>query len=198
MRRDMRTLAVFCGSAVGTQPAYREAAVALAASLAGRGMGLVYGGGSVGIMGVLADAALARGVAVTGVIPEHLQALEVGHHGLTRMEVVPSMHVRKALMAELADGFLALPGGIGTLEELFEVFTWGQLGLHTKPVGLLDVRGLWKPLIGALDHLVAEGFVRPEHRAFLLDDTDLDRLLDRMEAWRAPASFKWMTDVEQT
>ncbi len=193
----MRTLAVFCGSAVGTQSAYREAAVGLADRMARRQLGLVHGGGSVGIMGVLADAALARGVAVTGVIPEHLQALEVGHNGLTSMEVVPSMHVRKARMAELSDGFLALPGGIGTLEELFEVFTWGQLGLHTKPVGILDVGGLWRPLITALDHLVAEGFVKAEHRSFLLDDTDMDRLLDRMESWRAPPTFKWMTEPEQ-
>jgi uncharacterized protein (TIGR00730 family) len=194
----MRSLAVFCGSAHGRLPAYAQAARALAKSLARREMSLVYGGGSVGLMGVLADAALAEGVAVTGVIPKHLDDLEVGHKSLTRLEIVGSMHERKARMAELSDGFLALPGGIGTLEELFEVYTWGQLGLHTKPVALLDVAGLWTPLIAALNHLVDERFVKAEHRAFLLSGTEADGLLDAMDAWRAPAVFKWMDDARQS
>jgi uncharacterized protein (TIGR00730 family) len=194
----MRSVAVFCGSAKGVRAEYAQAARALAALFAKRGISLVYGGGSVGIMGILADACLAAGVPVTGVIPRHLDELEVGHHGLTRLEVVESMHARKARMAELCDGFLALPGGIGTLEELFEVFTWGQLGLHTKPVAVLDVGGLWTPLLVALDRLVAEGFVKAEHRAFLLSDTDADRLLDTMTDWRAPTVFKWMDDLRQS
>lgn len=189
----MRTLAVFCGSSVGVRPAYAAAAVEVADALARRGMGLVYGGGSVGIMGVLADAALARGVRVDGVIPRHLQERELGHAGLTRLHVVESMHERKALMAELSDGFLALPGGIGTLEELFEVFTWGQLGLHVKPVALLDVVGYYRSLVAFLDTTVEEGFLRSEHRDFLLAGDRVEPLLDRMAGWRAPHVARWLT-----
>jgi uncharacterized protein (TIGR00730 family) len=188
----MRRLCVFCGSASGVRPAYAASAHALADSLARRGMGLVYGGGSVGIMGILADAAMARGVPVDGVIPRHLEEREVGHKSLTRLHVVESMHERKALMAELSDGFIALPGGIGTLEELFEVYTWGQLGLHAKPVALLDVDGYYSPLVQFLDHGTAEGFLRPEHRAFLLSGTEIDPLLDAMIAWKPPLVAKWM------
>lgn len=194
----MRTLAVFCGSAVGVNPIYSSIAVALAEELARREMSLVYGGGGVGIMGVLADAALARGVPVYGVIPAHLEEKEVGHKHLTRQEVVPSMHVRKARMAELADGFLALPGGVGTLEEIFEVWTWGLLGLHGKPVAMLDVEGLFSPLIAAVDHLTAQGFIRAPDRDFLLHGTDLPDLLDRMAAWERPTTFKWMRSVEES
>ncbi len=188
----MRTVAVFCGSAVGTRASYSELAVGLAEALAKRGLGLVYGGGSVGLMGVLADAALARGVAVEGVIPKHLDDLEVRHHGLTKLDVVGSMHERKALMADLADGFVALPGGLGTLEELFEVYTWGQLGLHNKPVALLDVDGYYAPLVAFLDHAVTEGFVRPEHRSFLLHGVEAGELLDRMALWIPPSVPKWL------
>jgi hypothetical protein len=188
----MRSLCVFCGSATGARPAYAASAHALVAALARRGTGLVYGGGSVGIMGVLADAALAAGVRVEGVIPRHLDEREIGHHGLTRLHVVDGMHSRKALMAELSGGFLALPGGIGTLEELFEVYTWGQLGLHPKPVALLDVDGYYTPLVTFLDHATAEGFLRPEHRAFLLVGSDPETLLDAMEAWVPPTVPKWL------
>jgi hypothetical protein len=188
----MRRIAVFCGSAVGVRPAYAAAAVALAEACARRGLGIVYGGGSVGIMGVLADAALARGVEVIGVIPRHLQERELGHDGCTELHVVDTMHARKARMADRADAFLALPGGIGTLEELFEVYTWGQLGLHRKPVGLLDVDGYYAGLVGFLDHTVAEGFLRPEHRGFLLAGAEVDPLLDAMAAWTPPRVVKWM------
>jgi hypothetical protein len=188
----MRNLCVFCGSSTGNQPIYAESARMLARSLASRGMGVVYGGGSVGIMGALADAALEVGVRVVGVIPRHLDELEVGHHGITELHVVESMHERKALMAELSDGFLALPGGVGTLEELFEVYTWGQLGLHPKPVALLDVDGYYRPLTTFLDHAVTEGFIRPEHRAFLLTGAEIDPLLDAMAAWRPPRVPKWL------
>ncbi|MDP2308771.1 MAG: TIGR00730 family Rossman fold protein [Pseudomonadota bacterium] len=193
----MRRLCVFCGSASGVRPAYAASAHALVDSLARRGMGLVYGGGSVGIMGILADAALARGVPVDGVIPRHLDEREIGHKSLTRLHVVESMHERKAMMAELSDGFLALPGGIGTLEELFEVYTWGQLGLHKKPVAVLDVEGYYRPLVEFLDHSTTEGFLRPEHRAFLLAGSEVDPLLDAMIAWRPPLVAKWM-ELPQT
>jgi len=188
----MRNLAVFCGSAAGVRPAYAASAVALADALARRGTGLVYGGGSVGLMGILADACLARGVPVVGVIPRHLEERELGHNGCTELHVVETMHARKALMAARADAFLALPGGIGTLEELFEVYTWGQLGLHPKPVALLDVDGYYAPLVGFLDHTVAEGFLRPEHRAFLLSGGAVDPLLDAMVAWTPPRVPKWL------
>lgn len=192
----MRRLCVFCGSSTGNQPLYTDVAVRLADELARRGMGLVYGGGSVGLMGVLADAALARGVSVDGVIPRHLNDLEIGHKGLTKLHVVDSMHERKALMAELSDGFMALPGGVGTLEELFEVYTWGQLGLHTKPVGLLDVAGYYGPLIAFLDQAVTEGFIRSEHRKFLLEGQDPAELLNAMGAWVPPRVPKWLDRTE--
>jgi uncharacterized protein (TIGR00730 family) len=188
----MRNLAVFCGSSAGVRPSYAAAAVALADAMATRGIGLVYGGGSVGIMGVIADAALARGLPVIGVIPRHLQEKELGHASLTRLDVVETMHERKARMAELADGFIALPGGIGTLEELFEVFTWGQLGLHARPVALLDVEGYYGALTRFLDTAVTEGFLRSEHRAFLLSGEQAGPLLDRMAEWRAPTVHRWL------
>lgn len=193
----MRSIAVFCGSAAGVRPSYAAAARAFAGALADRGMSLVYGGGSVGLMGILADAALARGVAVDGVIPRHLNDLEIGHRGLTRLHVVDSMHERKALMADLCDGFVALPGGIGTMEELFEVYTWGQLGLHPKPVALLDVDGYYAPLVRFLDHTVTEGFLRGEHRKFLLDGTGPGALLDAMAAWTPPPVPKWLDRAER-
>ncbi len=188
----MRSVCVFCGSSSGTRPAYAEAAVALADALGRRGLGLVYGGGSVGLMGLLADAALARGVSVTGVIPRHLNELEIGHKSLTRLCVVDSMHERKALMAELSDGFVALPGGVGTLEELFEVYTWGQLGLHPKPVALLDVGGYYASLVGFLDHSVREGFLHAEHRDFLLTGNAPDAVLEAMAGWTPPRVPKWL------
>ncbi len=184
----MTSLCVFCGSSPGARPDYAEAATALGRLLAARGIRLVYGGGNVGIMGVLADACLGAGGEVVGVIPRQLWELEVGHTGATEMHVVASMHERKALMSELADAFVALPGGIGTMEEFFEVWTWGQLGLHAKPCGLLDAGGYFEPLIRFLDHMVEERFLRPEQRARVLVDRDPVALLDRLAAARpAPA-----------
>ncbi|HET6921536.1 MAG TPA: TIGR00730 family Rossman fold protein [Anaeromyxobacteraceae bacterium] len=182
----MRRVCVFCGSAAGARPAYRRAAARLGEVLARRGLGLVYGGGSIGLMGVLADAALAAGGEVVGVIPRRLARKEIAHAGLKRLYVVPSMHARKARMADLADAFVAMPGGMGTLEELTEVLTWAQLGLHAKPCALLDVAGYWRPLIRLLDHAVEERFLRPEHRRLLLVERGPERLLDRLGRWRPP------------
>jgi uncharacterized protein (TIGR00730 family) len=183
----MRSLCVFCGSRPGARPAYAEAATTLGRLLAERGIRLVFGGGKVGMMGLLADACLAAGGEVVGVIPEQLWQLEVGHTGATEMHVVASMHERKALMGELADAFVALPGGIGTMEEFFEIWTWGQLGLHARPCGLLDADGYFEPLIRFLDHMVEERFLRPEDRALVLVERDPAALLDRLAAARPPA-----------
>jgi uncharacterized protein (TIGR00730 family) len=185
-RPALGALCVFCGSARGARPAYVEAAEALADELARRGTGLVYGGGNVGLMGVVADAALARGVRVTGIIPQALADRELAHHGIDELRVVDSMHARKALMAELSDGFVALPGGIGTFEEWFEVLTWSQLGMHRKPCGLFDVEGYYASLLALLDHSVAEGFLKPKHRARVLVASEPGALLDAMEAWIPP------------
>jgi hypothetical protein len=182
----MRRICVFCGSANGTRAVYVEAARALARALVRRGMGVVYGGGSVGLMGVLADAALAAGGEVVGVIPRGLASRELAHAGLARMHVVESMHERKALMASLADGFVALPGGLGTLEETLEVLTWSQLGIHRKPVGLLNAARYWDELIRLLSHAATEGFVRREHLGLLLFDDTADGLLDAMASWSPP------------
>lgn len=185
----MRRICVFCGSSAGARPAYARSARALGELLASRGIDVVYGGGAVGLMGELADAALVAGGKVIGVIPDALVAMEVAHDRLTELHVVRSMHERKALMAELSDAFVALPGGLGTLEELFEVLTWAQLGLHPKPCGLVDVEGFYAPLLACLDHAVVEGFVRPENRALVLDDVDPVRLLSRLSrAHRAGAA----------
>lgn len=180
-------ICVFCGANTGTAPVYGDTARALAETLVRRGLGVVYGGGAVGLMGILADAALAAGGEVVGVIPQHLVDQEVGHRGLADLRVVGSMHERKALMAELADGFVALPGGWGTLEELIEVLTWAQLGLHGKPVGLLNAAGYFDPLLAFRDDAVAAGFVRPEHRDLLLVEDNADALLDRFAAYAPPA-----------
>lgn len=188
----VRSVCVFCGASMGANPAYREAAVALGQAIARRGLTLVYGGGAVGLMGVVADAAMAAGGEVVGIIPQSLLDAEVGHKGLTRLEVVDGMHARKARMAELSDAFIALPGGLGTLEELFEVWTWGQLGYHAKPLGLLDVNGFYDKLGGFLDHIVEEGFVRPQHRAMLLLGQRPDELLDGMDSFVAPVAPKWV------
>jgi uncharacterized protein (TIGR00730 family) len=177
---DLRTVCVFCGSSAGTRPEYRDAAVGLAEALVTGGARLVYGGGRVGLMGVLADAVLAAGGEVIGVIPRHLVSHEVAHQRLTELRVVGSMHERKRLMFELADGFVALPGGLGTLEELLEIATWGQLGLHAKPIGILDVRGYFSGLVGLLDHAVVEGFLQPRHRRLLLLDGNAASLLERL------------------
>jgi uncharacterized protein (TIGR00730 family) len=180
-------IAVFCGSRAGSDPAYGEAAGSLGRLLARQGIGVVYGGGRVGSMGLLADAALAAGGEVTGVIPRALVEREIAHQGLTELHVVGSMHHRKALMAELADGFIALPGGAGTLEELFEAWTWGQLGLHAKPCGLLNVRGYYDRLVALTDQMVREGFLRPQDRDMLLVEREAPRLLERLVAYTPPA-----------
>lgn len=188
----IRRVCVFCGSSAGTNPAYRRAAVALGQSLVRRGLGLVFGGGHVGLMGALADAVIAEGGQAVGVIPRGLEQRELGHQGLTELRVVGSMHERKATMAELSDAFVALPGGMGTLEETTEILTWAQLGIHQKPVGLLDVAGYWRPLVAFLDHAVESGFLRPEHRALLLVERDPEPLLDLLAAWEAPPARSWM------
>ncbi len=159
--------------------------------LAERGIGLVYGGASVGIMGVVADAVLANGGEVVGVIPEHLMRVEIAHANLTELHVVPGMHERKAKMAELSDGFLALPGGAGTLEELFEVWTWAQLGLHGKPIGLIDVNGYYRPLWTFVDHMVEQGFLRQEHRDLISFDADPAALLDAFAKFEPTSVAKW-------
>ena len=176
----MTSLCVYCGSRPGRDPAFAAAARLVGTSLAGRGWRLVYGGGGSGLMGELADAALAGGAEALGIIPAALMGRELGHRGLTRLVVVESMHERKRLMAENSDAFIALPGGIGTFEELFEVWTWLQLGYHRKPVGLLNVSGYYDPLLAFLDASMAQGFVPPAQRELLQVHTDVDALLDRL------------------
>lgn len=185
-------VAVFCGSSPGADPAYRDAAHRLVGVLAERRIGLVYGGANVGLMGEIARAALARGVPVTGVIPDFLVEHEVAMTGLADLRIVGSMHERKAAVAELADGFIAMPGGLGTLEEFFEALTWAQLRLHAKPCGLLDVNDYYSRLGDFLDHAVAERFVKPSHRAAILISRDADDLLDQFARFEAPATDKWI------
>jgi len=183
---------VFCGSSPGARPAYLEAAAALGRALAARGRTLVYGGSNVGLMKALADTALEGGGRVIGVIPQHLVAREVAHTGLTELRVVDSMHQRKQLMADLAEAFVLLPGGLGSLEEFFEVWTWGQLGLHAKPYGVLNVDGYFDPLLAFIDHAVAERFVRPAHRALLQVDDSAERLIARLDAHVPQPAAKWI------
>lgn len=178
----MSRLCVFCGSTVGNQPIYTDAARRLGQIMVARGMGLVFGAGHIGLMGVLADAVLNEGGEAIGVIPQALVDRELAHTGLTRLHIVKTMHERKALMAELADGFVALPGGFGTGDELFEMLTWAQLGLHTKPIGLLNVAGYFTPLLHWLDNSLREGFVKPEHRKLLQESDEPGALLDRLMA----------------
>jgi uncharacterized protein (TIGR00730 family) len=177
----VRRVCVFCGASSGRLPAYAEAARSLGSALGRRRLGLVYGGGRVGLMGAVADAALAAGAEAVGVIPQELVDRELAHGGLTDLRVVGSLHERKALMAELADGFIALPGGFGTLDELLEQLTWSQLGLHAKPVGLLDVEGYWRPLIELARHATEEGFVRESDLATIAVGVEADALLDRLD-----------------
>jgi uncharacterized protein (TIGR00730 family) len=192
MSRGNRSICVFTGSRHGSSPEYAAAARQFGRELVGRGFGLVYGGGNVGLMNVVANTVLDLGGTVTGVIPSALVSKEVAHRGLTELRVVGSMHERKALMAELSDGFVALPGGIGTMEEFFEVLSWAQLGLHEKPCGLLNIAGYYDSLIAFLDGAVAKDFLKPKHRALMLVEEDPAALLDRFEqAWqtRSPKSF---------
>ena len=176
----MKRLCVFCGANAGTRPEYGASARELSAALARRGLGLVYGGGNVGLMGMLADAMLQAGGEVIGVIPQHLVAREVAHRGVTRLHVVEDMHQRKAMMNELSDAFVALPGGFGTLEEFFEILTWSQLGIHRKPSGLLNVSGYYDDLLAMLDHAVTQGFLLPANRKLVIADTDADALVQRL------------------
>ncbi|MDX1967309.1 MAG: TIGR00730 family Rossman fold protein [Planctomycetaceae bacterium] len=187
-----RRICVFCGSSLGVDPAYREAAAHLGRAIAERGNTVIYGGGRVGLMGVVADAALSSHGTVIGVIPEFLSTKEIAHEGVTEMHTVPSMHVRKAYMAERADAFLALPGGLGTYDEFCEIVTWAQLGLHSKPIGLLNLKGFFDGLILQIERAVAEGFCRPEHRELFLVDDNPDRLLAAIESFEAPKVAKWL------
>jgi uncharacterized protein (TIGR00730 family) len=188
----VKRVCVFSGSSPGGDLAYRAAATDLGHRLAERGIELVYGGASVGLMGAVADAAMEGGGHVIGVIPQSLVDREIAHPAIADLRVVESMHERKALMADLADAFVALPGGVGTLEELFEVYTWNQLGLHAKPLGLFNVRGYYDGLARFLDHAVEERFVTPHHRAMLLVSEHLDELIDGLDGWQAPRQPKWI------
>ena len=188
----MKSICVYCGSSPGRNPAYAKAAKNLGRELALRGIRLIYGGASVGIMGTVADAVLQHGGQAVGVIPESLKRKEVAHLHLTELHVTSSMHERKMMMADLSDGFIALPGGIGTLEEISEIWTWAQLGLHRKPFGLPNVEGYYDPLIAFLDHTVAEGFVKQQHRSMLVVDENPVDLLDRLARYVAPDVEKWI------
>ncbi len=194
----MQRLCVFCGSSVGSNSAYADAAHRLGELLTSRGVGLVYGGGHIGLMGVLADAVLQDGGEVIGVIPRSLKDRELAHPLITKLHVVETMHQRKALMADLADGFAALPGGFGTADELFEILTWAQLGLHAKPIGLLNVAGYFGHLLAWLDHTVAEGFLRTEHRQLLLEASHPEELLDLFENFQpAQRKEKWIRQEDR-
>lgn len=189
---SMKRVCVFCGSNSGSRAAYLKATQALGQALARRGIGLVYGGGRVGLMGALADAVLVKGGEVIGVIPKAMVVKELAHRGLADLRVVGSMHERKALMADLADAFVALPGGYGTLEEFCEVLTWSQLGLHRKPCGLLNIAGFYDPLLALFDHASTEQFVRPVHRSMVLVEQDPDCLLDLLANYQPPVLEKWI------
>lgn len=193
----LRRICVFCGSQLGSKPVYSEAAVAMGTLLAQRGIGLVYGGGKVGLMGVVADAALAAGGEVIGVIPERLMARELGHGGVTDLRVVGSMHERKALMSELADAFIALPGGYGTFEEFFEVVTWMQLGIQAKPCGVLNVAGYYDALLALIDHATAEKFIRVPHRELVLVEQDPATLVDALASHTPPPLQQWLEPGQQ-
>ena len=193
----MKRLCVFCGSSRGNDPVYLESARRFGTLLATQGLGLVYGGGDIGLMGELADAVLASGGEVIGVIPRALVRREVAHHGLTDLRIVGSMHDRKALMADLADGFVALPGGLGTIEELCEVLTWAQLGIHDKPCGLLDVGGYYAPFLAFLDRVADAGFMAPENRQLLLVADDPERLLEAMRSFRPRPRERWLEDEQR-
>jgi uncharacterized protein (TIGR00730 family) len=192
----VKSVCVFCGSHPGFDPAYARAARALGKTLAGAGIELVYGGGHVGLMGAVADAALAAGGEVTGIMPKTLVDREIAHTGLTRLHVVGSMHQRKAMMSELSEGFVALPGGSGTLEEFFEVLTWAQLGEHGKPCGLLNVAGYYDPLLAVFDHMVDRGFLNEKHRAMVLVETEPTAMLAKFEEYRPPKTAKWIDSSE--
>ena len=192
----MKRVCVFCGSSKGARPIYADAARHVGTLLAQRGLELVYGGGCVGLMGIVADAALGAGGKVIGVIPEALKIKEVVHEGLPDLRVVKSMHERKALMADLSDAFIALPGGFGTYEEFCEVLTWAQLGLHKKPFGLLNVAGFYEPMLALFDHAVTEGFLRTQHRQLVMVESDAEKLLHRLDTFHPPHVAKWIRSDE--
>ncbi len=194
--KKLESLCLFCGSSPGSNPVYRAAAHDFGKTLAGLNIRLVYGGGSVGLMGVAADACMAAGGAVIGVIPQLLMEKEVGHNGISEMHVVANMHERKALMTELSDGFIALPGGYGTLDELFEALTWLQLGYHRKPVGLLNVDGFFDHLVQFIDHSRDERFLRDLHRDSLCVDADLGTLIEKLRVMEAPDAGKWLDQAK--
>jgi uncharacterized protein (TIGR00730 family) len=189
----MKSVAVYCGSSSGNKEIYTKQAQEMGRELAQRGLTLVYGGGCVGLMGTIADAVLAEGGKVIGVIPGFLADKELAHQGCTELHVVETMHQRKLLMADLAEGFVAMPGGFGTLEELFEVLTWGQLGLHGKPIGLLNVAGFYDQLLGLCDHMASEAFLRAENRTQVLQNANAAALLDAMEQYKPQRLEKWLT-----
>jgi uncharacterized protein (TIGR00730 family) len=193
----MKRICVYCGSSNGARQSYIEAARALGTSLVRRGLGLVYGGSNVGLMKAIADTVLAEGGEVIGVIPEPMVAREIAHMGLSDLRVVGSMHQRKALMAELADAFIAMPGGFGTLEEFCEIVTWVQLGLHRKPCGLLNIEGYYDGLLVFFNHAVAEGFVKPEYRSVVLTDSEANGLLEKISTYELPSLRKWI-DRDET
>jgi uncharacterized protein (TIGR00730 family) len=191
--RTLKRICVFCGSSLGARPAYQQAARDLGQLLAERGIGVVFGGGSIGLMGALADAALAKGGEVIGVIPDGLMRREIGHGGVTKLHVVQTMHQRKALMADLSDAFVALPGGYGTLEEIGEIITWSQLGIQLKPCGLINIENYWDGLLKVLDHMVDEGFVRPENSELVLVAATVPGMIARLLEWEAPAHIeRWL------
>ena len=194
----MKTICVYCGSNAGNDPAYAAQAKALGARLASDNIALVYGGGNVGLMGIVADAVLANGGDVIGVIPQQLVDWEVAHRGVTRLEVVDSMHTRKARMFELSDGFVALPGGFGTLDEMFEMLTWRQLGLGKKPCAFLDVNGFWQPLMAMLDTMVRERFLHAEQRNDLWHGSDIDTLLNWMRGYVPAQADKWLDEKRRS
>jgi uncharacterized protein (TIGR00730 family) len=193
----MNRICVFTGSSPGLLPEYKTAAIELGNELASRRYELVYGGAKVGLMGVIADTVLSCGGRVTGVIPADLASKEIAHQGLSELKVVASMHERKLVMSELSDAIVALPGGLGTLEELFEMLTWGQLGIHKKPCGILNVHGYFDQLLGFLDHAESQRFIASEHRSMLLSQSDPRALLDLIEGYSAPIAEKWL-DREAT
>jgi uncharacterized protein (TIGR00730 family) len=193
-RSELRRVCVFAGASEGKRVQYVDAAGQLGRVLAERGIGLVFGGGRVGLMGRLADAAMAAGGEVIGVIPESLHLREIGHDGVTELHRVGSMHERKAKMAELADAFIALPGGLGTLDETFEMWTWAQLGFHRKPIGLLDVANYWDPLIAMLDRMVEEGFVVSKYRGMACIAEQPEALLDQLGRWQPPQVARWLEE----
>ena len=192
----MKRVCVFCGSSVGVKSVYAEAAREMGRLIASKGIGLVYGGGNIGLMGVIADAVVEAGGEVIGVIPRALADREIAHTGLTKLHIVDSMHTRKAMMAELADAFIAMPGGVGTFEEFFEAVTWTQLGLHRKPCGLLNVDGFYTPLVQFINQAVAEGFIRAVHRKVIVEDDDPARLLEALTTIDLPDVPKWIRPDE--